>query len=201
VDVDPLGELLHREQPVTMSTGGAVDAALADVGAEAICRTPGGRVVDGEDITLMWCAPTCLRPGTSTTISPSVVVAAAVVDMGTNSRVLALRQNVEQLEGVMLVMISFASQATGSMLVMVTTCTVSKSMTMESLNAVVAAAGEGAAAVAEACGAEGANTEGKMSSFFILPSSESNCASSESNCLEIVGVLNRQPTTGSTRSR
>jgi hypothetical protein len=60
VDVDPFGDLLHRdllhqrlqggEQPVTMNTGGAVEAALADVGAEAICRAHGGRVVDGEDV-------------------------------------------------------------------------------------------------------------------------------------------------------
>jgi hypothetical protein len=60
VDVDPFGELLRRdllhqhlrgrEQPVTMNTGGAVEAALADVGADAICRAPGGRVVDGENV-------------------------------------------------------------------------------------------------------------------------------------------------------
>jgi hypothetical protein len=48
----------------------------------------------------------------------------------------------------------------------------------------VAAAGEGAAAVAEACGAEGVVTDGKASNFFILPPSESKVVSSESNYVE-----------------
>jgi hypothetical protein len=94
-----------------------------------------------------------------------VVVAVAV---GTSSRASALRQTVEHLVRELESRSSFAPQATGSMLVMVAT--------MESSNAVVAEVG----------GAEGADAEGKASSFFILPSSESKCASSESNRLEIL---------------
>jgi hypothetical protein len=50
--------------------------------------------------------------------------------------------------------------------------------------------------VAEACGAEGAVTEGKASNFFILPPNESKVASSESNRVEsLESSSSRSPVT------
>jgi hypothetical protein len=158
--------MASNDELVEVNALGEQPTGTCSTNASGSGNSLAGEMLAVETSTRMWCAATCLRPGM--TVSLGVVVAVAMVDMGTSSRALALRQTVEHLVGELESRSSFAPQATGSMLVMVAT--------MESSNAVVAEVG----------GAEGADAEGKASSFFILPSSESKCASSESNRLEIL---------------